>query len=271
MTWSALDTGQSTSRPFLCFRFQSGTTFYRYTTAETSLTVDGQSFTPDVLSVEPLELKANQTDQKMSILTRRNLPVVSLLSVTRPRVNLRIYQVQRDDLSAWQVFWTGAVTGVSLRDEEARIIVDAGTGRIDGLLAPQMFGASCQWTLGRPWCPVNLTSHTFSGTLSAVGGGGKQLTASAWAGKGVDYFVNGHVLTSDGRAEVITAYNSSTGQVTLKSALAGLAVGDSVTAVAGCDGARSTCEDRFGSETNGGAAWGGFFIPKINPVKGGVR
>lgn len=270
MSFHALDTGQSTSRPFLCFRFQSGSTFYRYTTAEITLTVDGQSFTPDVMSVEALELKPNQSDQRLAVLTRRDLPVVSLLYVTRPRVNLRIYQVQRDDLTAWQVYWTGAVVGVSLRDDEARIIVDAGTGRIDGLLAPQMFGASCQWVLGRAWCPVDITPHTFAGTLTAVGGGGKQLTAAAWAGKGDGYFVNGHVQTPDGRAEVVTAYDTATGQVTLKSALTGLGVGDSATAVAGCDGARSTCEGRFGSATNAGAAWGGFFIPKIDPVKGGV-
>lgn len=271
MTFYSIDIGEATSEPILAFRFDAGSTVLRYTSAAFSVTIDSEAYDPDVISVEPLELKPNQTDQRLTILTRQDLPVVSLLQNIRPRVRVRIYQSHVSDLTAWQVYWTGAIVGVSRDGVEARVIADAGTGRIDGLVAPQKFGASCQWTLGRPWCPVDLGGHTFTGVLTAIGAGGRELTASAWAGKGAGYFVNGHVLTSDGRAEVITAYDDPSGKVTLRNALAGLDVGDSVVAVAGCDGAQSTCEDRFGSETNDGAAWGGFRIPIINPHRASVR
>ena len=113
----------------------------------------------------------------------------------------------------------------------------------------------------------NLASHTFAGTVTAVSG--LQVTAPAWAGKPADYFVNGHLITADGRSDTIDEYLPGPGTVRTRSNL-GIAIGDTVTAVAGCDGAFATCQGRFGSETNNGLAWGGFRIPSRDPQRGGI-
>ena len=267
MSWDTLDTGQATSRPALAFEFLAHTTYYRYTSTWATVTVAGHPYTPEVISVEPLELKPNQTDQRLTILCRQDLPVVTIARQARPRLRVRIRQFHLNDLTAVQVFWVGSVIGVSFQGVEARLLCDAGINRVDGLLAPQQFGGSCQWVLGRPWCPVNLSSHTFAGTVTAVSG--LQVTASAWAGKPAGYFVNGHLITADGRSDTIDQYLPGPGTVRTRSNL-GIAVGDSVTAVAGCDGAFATCQNRFGSETNNGLAWGGFRIQIRDPHRGGV-
>jgi hypothetical protein len=267
VSWDNLDTGQATGRPALAFEFLAHTTYYRYTSTWATVFVDGQEYSPEVISVEPLELKPNQTDQRLTILCRQDLPVVTIARQARPRLRVRIRQFHMSDWSAVQTFWVGSVIGVSFQGVEARLLCDAGINRVDGLLAPQQFGGSCQWTLGHPWCPVNLANHTFTGIVTAVSG--RQVTAPIWAGGPADYFVNGHLITADGRSDTIDEYLPSSGTVRTRSDL-GIAVGDTVTAVAGCDGALTTCQGRFGSETNGGLAWGGFRIPPRDPQRGGI-
>ena len=71
MSWTSLDTGQDTSRPALAFEFLAHTTYYRYTSTWATVIVDGQEYSPEVISVEPLELKPNQTDQRLTILCRQ--------------------------------------------------------------------------------------------------------------------------------------------------------------------------------------------------------
>ena len=115
----------------------------------------------------------------------------------------------------------------------------------------QVYTATCRAKLGDARCGVNLTSITVSGTISAVEAAHAFVDATRHETK--NYFAYGVVhFTSGANAGLrmeVREYGAGRFNLFLPMPNA-MAVGDSYTAVAGCDKLFDTCAGRFGNAVN---------------------
>ncbi len=270
-TFQEYDESQFQGRPVLLFDFLVSGVHYRYCNVAPSVTFESNLYVADDMKCEGVEIETSPGKQELAIEMRRDHPIALLFQVTIPvaPIGVTIYQAQADDLTVYEVFWKGRVTGASFKDSEAKLVCDVAGRRLQVLAGANTFGSPCNWTVGYPGCPVSLPGFTHAGTLSGVAPTAVQ--APEWVGFASNYFVPGYITTASGERRNIIAYNSGTGELTLQAPIFGLNTGDSVDATAGCDGSYETCSTTFAADTNSGAAHGGHrFVPTTDPYKGGV-
>lgn len=271
-TFQEYDESQFQGRPVLLFDFLVSGVHYRYTNVAPSVSFESNLYVADDMKCEGVEIETSPGKQELAIETRRDHPIALLFQVTIPvaPIGVTIYQAQADDLTVFEVFWTGRVQGLAYHGSIPKLVCDVGGRRLQVLTGANTFGSPCNWTVGYPGCPVDLASHTTTGTLSAATS--TVLRAPEWVGFAAGYFVPGVVkVIATGEHREVVAYDPSTGDLTLKAPILGLNVGDSVDATAGCDGSYTTCSTTFAADTNSGEAHGGFrFVPTKDPYKTGV-
>jgi uncharacterized phage protein (TIGR02218 family) len=140
-------------------------------------------------------------------------------------------------------------------------------------LQPQLgrlYTKVCNHTLGDAGCTLDLTSFTFTASITSLGANPRKvLLVSSLAGKGAGFFDNGKLVFNTGSDVApdgyeIKTYDTTTGSFTLFMPLPFDAViGNSITAVAGCDQQPTTCLNKFSNVVN----FGGFpFVPGNNAM-----
>lgn len=274
-TFQEYDESQYQGRPVLLFDFLVSGVHYRYCNTAPSVTFESNLYTADAITCEGVEVETSPGKQELAIEVRRDHPIALLFQVTVPvaAIGVTVYEAQFDELTAYQVFWKGRVTGAAFNGSKAKLVCDVAGRRLQVLAGANTFGSPCNWTVGYPGCGVTpsrmASAYTHTGTLSAVTS--TVLTAPEWVGFTGGYFVPGYVTTASGERRNVIAYNAGTGELTLSAPLLGLNTGDSVDATAGCDGSYTTCSTTFAADTNSGEAHGGFrFVPTKDPYKTGV-
>jgi uncharacterized phage protein (TIGR02218 family) len=132
------------------------------------------------------------------------------------------------------------------------------TAEVRGLLQAyqqqtgEIYQKTCRATLGDSKCQKDRTSFTFTGEVTEVNVNGSFNTTLTNADKFFDYglitFTSGD---NDGRPYDVKQFTYEDGCVTtfLPTTFA-VAVGDEFTAIAGCDGNRSTCKIKFNNIIN---------------------
>lgn len=271
MAYQDYDESQFEGQPALLFDFVVSGVHYRYTSVAPSVTFGGNSYSADAIKCEGVEIENSPGDNQLAIQVRRDHPIALLFQVTIPVavVRVTIYEAQVSDLTAYNVYWTGRVTGATFNGSKCKLVCDVAGRRLNLLVGANTFGSPCNWTVGYPGCPADLADYTTTGTLTAVSS--TVLRATEWVGFDAGYFVPGFVTTASGERRNVIAYDAATGDLTLQSPLLGLSVSDSVDATAGCDGSYTTCSTTFATATNDGAAHGGHrFVPTKNPNTTGV-
>jgi uncharacterized phage protein (TIGR02218 family) len=146
------------------------------------------------------------------------------------------------------------------------------TAQLHGLLEQldtqvgRVYSATCPWRLGDSRCQVDLTPHTHTGTVTAVGGDPRFHIIDANQVQEVSYFNEGTLRFTSGRNA------GHTGDVRIWQDISfhmhrpfpyPAAVGDEYVAVRGDDKSTFTCRDVFHNEDR----FGGFFcLPGIDFV-----
>ncbi|MFN7948387.1 MAG: DUF2163 domain-containing protein [Blastocatellia bacterium] len=116
----------------------------------------------------------------------------------------------------------------------------------------ELTAPTCRATLGDARCRKDLTAFTHTATVSAVTDR-RTFTVSLSPGRADNYFAYGRAqFTSGANAGLAMEIRANAGnQITLLLPLRSqIAIGDSVTLSAGCDGERSTCRDKFQNVVN---------------------
>lgn len=111
---------------------------------------------------------------------------------------------------------------------------------------------TCRQTLGDTKCKVSLTSYSFTGAITGVNADGTFTTNLTQANNFFDYglitFTSGD---NDGKGYEIKEYLNTGGKVdTFLPTFLPVAIGDTFSIVAGCDGNLSTCKTRFNNVIN---------------------
>jgi len=269
MSHDTLEKSRHSANPVECYRIQSGSTTWRYTSADqrVSISVAGDgvfAYVPEALSRGELSFSQEESSGVVEITVPRWNPVAKLfIPFTPPNpINLTIYRLHADDGSVIIAF-RGSIVRASFSGSEAVLTcapVAAALSRSIPRIACQ---ARCSWALYSAGCTIDPEDFKDVGTVASVSG--LDVTATVFGTQVDGWFTLGYLELSDGTRRRITAHVGNT--ATLQSPIIGLTAGTAFSAFAGCDLLETTCVTKFNNLVN---HMGHKRLPTRNPYQLGM-
>lgn len=257
---------QQESTPEL-YQIVSGSTTYRYTSYNSQLLFQGNTYTPASIKRGGFS-HDNEFSSVDVTLTAAVNPLFLKFVANYPiePTNVKIYRAISSDLTDYVTLFNGYIKNVSISDNQASVTCSARSVYLEKKLPRIIYQAHCNHDIYDNGCGVSEILYRVPGAVTALSG--STITASPWTAYADDYFLGGLVRFGDD-ARLITESVQSTGTLTLQVPFdLRVKVGTLVTAIPGCDGNPETCVNRFNNLTK----FLGFpYIPSRNPYIFGIR
>lgn len=269
MGFSLTEISNFLGRPVCLYEFAWGATYYRYTSANKTISYGGADWLP--LAISDSGFTQGQGAQEFVVTLPRSTPVVDLFRTTPPsgKIVLTCRRFHKDDIDQEAaVYWVGTVGNVKSKDaitSEVLGLPISSTLRRTGLrlcwevnCPHALYDAGCR--ADKELFKVDTTITALTGTTFTVAGIG------AFAGP---QFAGGFIewqATLEGTLDrrAIESHVSGTTFATLGTTDR-LVIGQAVTIYLGCDLTAETCEGTFNNLPN----HGGFrFMSKKSPFDG---
>jgi len=266
MTFLSQETSRNLGKPFQLFLFRSGDTDYRYTTADHNIYVDTLEYSSDQ-PMESVEIKETLVDNKgkLNFKVMRNHEIANLFLISNPRtISMSIYAGHEGDPDNEIItIWSGRVVACDWNeDDQAIISCESVTTVLSRNGLPYKFGSTCQHTLYRGGCGLDMFANSTLYNLTAYSG--YFLTFASLIGAPANDYDAGLVVVNGVDYRMITGFDSSTGTLTLIRPFESVSVGESVRVALGCNRTSLRCE-----QLNNFEHFLGFdTIPTRNPFEG---
>ena len=240
--------------PVELYTFQRGTKVWRYTSADSSQTVSGITFTPARIKRAAVEQKKDTPGQEFTVSIPIETPFAQdLIAASGQPV---VVTLQRNQASGTPIspVLMGQMTKVKFSEDDAELTVATGERLFQTLIPRTLIQRTCPWALYSTSCGVDKTSFATVATISSITpfNGGYVLTIDVDAPDG--YWTNGIVKLDAGGAPLFIATHTGFNLTIWGDQPSELAVAGGVTVYAGCDKNRSTCVSKFNNLDN----FGGF-------------
>lgn len=270
---------QGAKRIARCWKIvrKDGTTF-RFTTATKTITLDGSSYTP----VGGVYSSAERREGGLATHDVEFMGVITSDAITDDDLLARKFDDA--EVTEYTIDWKYAFAGpiFARRWWISKVVFDAeiwngsleGIGREFREKIGDRYTRPCRHKLGSTGCGISLASYTVTGltVLGMLDGEKKRrirASTGTLSGSFADgYFDSGTLTGTSGANNGITrdikSYVSATRDIEVQLPFpAPVAVGDTFTIVAGCNGLKTTCISKFNNLVN----YGGFeFIPGTDAV-----
>lgn len=259
MTYQDSENSLSSGQPVELYEFTYGTDHYRYTSGDTDIVYNYETYQAIPISRSGIEASEEVFKNEIKIsIQRSNLFARQFIEAAPERpITLTIY---RGHSGAFVTYWKGTVTSFLFNTRDIEIVVSPTTSgfRVAGLR--RKYQRLCTYPLYESGCNVNRYNYRITGTVATISG--RTITSADFATKANGWFVGGMIVV--GKIErLITSHAGST--ITINNAAPGIEAGNAFTAYAGCDHTLETCRDKFSNTDNyGGQPW----LPSKNPFRG---
>lgn len=266
MTFKTYEESRNLGEPFQLFTFRAGNDFFRYTTADHIISVAGLDYLPDQ-PMESAEIKETNVDDKgkLNFKVMRNHDIANLFLISSPpAVSLTITAGHEGDPDSDIItIWTGRVVACEWgEDDEATLSCESATTVLQRSGLPYKFGTTCQHTLYRGGCALDIFANSALLPVSAVNG--YAVTIPDIIGEPENNY-NGGLLIRDGvNYRMITAFDNTTGTVQLIRPFEQLDAGDVIRVALGCNRSAERCKELENFENFLGFTT----IPTRNPFSG---
>lgn len=265
MTYEARETSMQLGEPLELYEFNYGMNVYRFTSAQTEVNHNSETWEPAFLRRGSIDFSAEDGRNNLKIDTVRNFTIADLYRIMPPTdvILLTVHRLHAGDGESI-VAWSGRLLNVEFSGSRAAMICEPITTSLKRTGLRRIYQRQCSHVLYGSACSVNKADFAVPVTLSGVTG---VTLGSATFGLYADgFFAGGYIeFLNDGVIErrFITAHSGT--QITINMPLLALAGGDSITAYAGCDHTMPTCKNTFNNLNN----FGGFpYTPQKNPFGG---
>lgn len=248
------------------YLFRRGEREWRYTSAETFITIFGKTFVPAAISRGNLD-DAGDTNKETFTVTLPLEPELSDLDdLVSPFLSTQSYlnKVFIDIIEYFNgqslVLRKGSVQNTKIDSTNGTITLNCITSfsRLIKMGIQTKVQRTCSHVVYSEGCGVKEEDHAVTGIITNITGGGVEITYTTDNQKD---FTNGFIK-KDGIYTRILGDDGS-GHCTLFRPHIGLEIGDSVTLLVGCDQSLNTCDQKFNNHLNfNGFPW----MPKENPV-----
>lgn len=264
MTFIAQETGRNTGKPYQLFTFRAGDTAYRYTTADKIITVDTLQFLPDQ-PMESAEIKETNVDDKgkLNFKVMRNHDIANLFLISSPRsISLTIQAGHEGETEIINI-WTGRVVACEWgEDDQATISCESVTTILQRSGLPYKFGFTCQHTLYRGGCQLDIFANSIVTPVDVVDG--YTVVIPAIIGQPENSYNGGLIVKNSVDYRMITDFDNTTGTVSLIRPFEDLEQGEVVRVALGCNRSKERC-----IELNNFENFLGFTtVPNRNPFNG---
>lgn len=270
MSFNDRETSDFFGAPIDYFRFSTGSTVIRVTSNDLEDTINdgdpGQLYTPIRISRSRMDFSREDIAQQLTIKCARRSPVGDLFFAFQPAapVGLKIFSRHRTDPEVILAF-VGSVLSPSYQGADCELICAPVTHQLKVLFPRLVYQRQCPLALYGLRCGVDKADFATPATLTAVTSP-TQIEADEFATQPDGWFDGGWVENADGFRGYIVEHVGNAIRFMSRFPRA-LAIGQDVTAYAGCDRTLDTCRDKFDNLLNHA---GCPFIPGRNPHGGGA-
>jgi len=250
------------------YRIQVGPTVYRYTTARSSQTFLGNTYTPASIKRGGFSQDNEFGSVQVNITAAMNsLYQMYIANQPSEPVNIKIYRAISSDLNDYVILFNGQVKNVSIEGQQVNVTAVSRSIHLEKKLPRYVYQSYCNHDVFDSGCGLNGLIWRVSGLITDVTNA--TLTASEWTAYDNNYFKGGMAYTTDGDARLITSSTKATGVLELQIPFdARVAVGETVYAYPGCDGSPATCKNKFNNLLK---YLGMPYIPSRNPIIWGFK
>ena len=252
MTLDAREKSRSAANPIECYRFESGTAIWRFTSGDLRLNLDEgaggiQTYLPEIIARGELAFTQEETAGAIDVTLPRWNPVAQLfIPFTSPTpVKLTLFRIHPDDGESIVAF-VGRVVRAEFSGSDAKLNCVPRAVELRRAIPRIACQRSCNWALYSPGCGLDPNSFKDTGTVATISG--FDLTATVFGSRADGYFTAGYLELADGTRRYITDHVGM--RVTLQAPIIGLAVGAAFSAFPGCDLTETTCSSKFSNLVN---------------------
>lgn len=263
MTYNSQERSYQGGAPVELYLFARGLQVWRYTSTDSDITFDGNSWESAVIQRSNIETTPEQSRNALTITCPRDLPIADLFRVAPPSdvISLTVYRYHRGDGDS-AVIWMGRVLNVQWQGAEARMSCEPVSLSFGRTGLRRLYQTACPHVLYGTACGVDKAGQAHEAEVTAISGA--ELTVDSLLSKP---YAGGFVELEAGSGNLERRFiRSFSGLVlTLAQPFQGIEVGDTVTVYPGCDHTMATCNDEYSNLAN----YGGMpFIPRKNPFDG---
>jgi len=273
MSYGSFETSTESGQPVEVYKFVLGSLSFYYTSAEDTVTLGIQSYTPNGTKRDKVTAGAENRQTQFSVTMPTSDPLVQLFIGSIPSVRLRmtVYRFHRNDTPTpgQSLQFDGFVQSFEFSQnmEATKLValpIIAGQGR---QIPRRNCDASCDHVHYDPTtCKVDSTNSAFRASNYLVTSQvGNVLTIAGLSPTYPDGWFDGGLVQVVGSSDVRLALAQVGNAITLL-----LPFGTApthVTALAGCAHNIQICKSKFNNVLN----FGGFaFVPTVNPYKSGI-
>ncbi len=231
----------------------------RFTDHDAPLSVDGQTFAPAAADASARQKRAGLDGQNREFRGAISSDQITFEDLAAGRYRgATVLEQTVDWLYPWQGEFERAeydITSTTQSGEDWAAEVDGKSARLSRNIGA-VYTRDCRAVLGDSKCAKNLTAFTYTGkTVTAIVRDRVEFDtdlstslASAWFAHGKVTWLTG---ANAGTVSDVQQSTSANGRLRLEIATPfAIAVGDTFTAVAGCDGNFTTCRSKYSNAVN---------------------
>lgn len=253
MSYDAREKSTYQAAPIELYRFASSSQVWHFTSAADRMTVNipvigVETFEPQLLTRSEAEHSQEDQSGSLKITMERLNPIAVLLMAGLPAapVSLTIYRIHESDGEAHPEF-IGKVVQATFAGAEAEILVAPLSQILKRRVPRPAYQRLCNRVLYGPGCGVSRAAFTDAGTVLTVSG--LTVQAAVFATRADGWFEAGYLERADGARQYVTSHVGNT--ITVQNPFFGLAVGESISAIAGCKRREiEDCDTKFNNLPN---------------------
>jgi uncharacterized phage protein (TIGR02218 family) len=274
MTYTAKEQSEIEGSPVELYEFKLAGQVFRSTSQSEPVTFDGFVYLPAPIKRNNPKLSKERSGVQLLVTVPTSADVAQeyIDIVPTAKMSLTIFRQHRTDTPTPQTitFWKGFITNVSYKDEIAEMTCEPIQSLFAREIPRQVYSGLCNHVLFDTGCRVSRVSFSDVVEVTAISTSGDVLTLDSLStARPADttFYDGGFVERANGDKRLILEYTFATDEVRILLPFDGLAVGEDVTARAGCAHDITTCRDKFNIVPNfGGFPWS----PNTNPFEVGV-
>lgn len=270
MSFNAKEISTRDGKPLEMIEFIiDGSTTYRYTNAVETIQFNGNDFTPAFIVRSSISESQEIENSNLTVTVDRDSPIVDLFATNNVanKIVVKLWRFHYGD-SEVVSYWYGIVSSVTRSNTTADITCDSPERELEVTSLRQQFQPTCRKFLGDGRCPVDLEQVKTIGNVTAKNDLQATITIAEVDNQPDGYFKFGYVKINNDYRFIVNHVGSV---LTLLNKFGFNPVGMSATAYPGCNYLPSDCSGKFGSFTNNGRDFGGFYVSIENYFEKGIR
>lgn len=272
MSYDAREQSRQDARPRELYRFTLGEQVWTFASGDEEIIYNAETYTPEPVQRTEPEQSREKGRAGITITVARDNPVALLYvgSVPSRSVGVTIFRLHEDDDEV-RDFWTGRVRSCERAEGlPAKLNCETNSAMLQRLGLRAKHQSTCNVPLYSARCGVLKAAFATVGEVQSINGA--VIVGAAFVNADPTWFKGGMVERANGELRTIDAQGGD-GSLTLRLPFEGLAVGEVVTAYAGCAHDFATCSSpKFAAYTDDGESFVGCpTIPADNPHDTGLR